>query len=241
MHHGGASARSGAALDRSGSQMRLIHSPLRYRIEDKIRAASEFCEDVWFDRSRKVHTSRNVELAQAGVGICEVGDGHMYQPARPRHIRRAIRDLPVPDLSPFEYVDLGSGKGRTLFVAAEFPFRTVTGVEFSPLLHGQAEANIRSFRPALRRSGPIVSICANAKDFLFPESRLVLYLFNPFGESTMTQVLGNLARSLERRPRHAFVLLLWPRCQHLIASVPGMHRIRHAREYEIFEAHAGLG
>jgi SAM-dependent methyltransferase len=219
--------------------MRLAQSALRYRIEDAARAAWEFCEDAWFDWSRNVRTSRNFSLEQAGIAAAEAGDSHMYQPARPRHIRRALRDLPVRDLSGFRYIDLGSGKGRTLFVAAEFPFSSITGVEFSRVFHEEACENIRRFRGWRRRcGGPIVSLYGNARDFVFPESKLVLYLFNPFGAATMQQVLGNLARSLACR-RHVFVVLLWPRCEEMVAALDGMRLIRERRQYKIFEAHAG--
>jgi SAM-dependent methyltransferase len=89
----------------------------------------------------------------AGIPADLLADSEFYQPARPRHIREALRAVPVKDFSEHSYVDLGSGKGRTLFVAAELPFREVIGVEFSGVLHDQACANIRTLpemEPALR-------------------------------------------------------------------------------------------
>jgi SAM-dependent methyltransferase len=196
---------------------------------------AEFCEDQWFDRTRRVHTSRNLSLDQAGLTAPEARDGHMYQPARPHHIRRALTELPVRDLSDFTYVDLGSGKGRTLFVAAEHPFRQIIGVEFSPMLHRDACENIRRYRDP--RPGRIVSMHADAKDFVFPDTRLVVYLFNPFGPETMQRVLRNLAGSLDQRPRHVLVVLLWPRCEDMVAAMDGMRLIRRTPQYQIFEAY----
>lgn len=217
--------------------MRLAQSALRYWIEGAARALCECCGDQWFDYTRNVRTSRDVELTQAGMAGAEIGDGHMYQPARPAHIRRAMRELPVRDFSEFSYIDLGSGKGRTLFIAAEFPFREVIGVEFSRVLHEQATRNIRAFPLSRRRSGQIVSVHANARNFAFPDHKLVLYLFNPFGAETMQQVLGNLSRSIERHRRHILIVLLWPRCQQMVAALAGMRLIRERRQYQIFEAY----
>src|SRR5690242_13468196 len=46
----------------------------------------------------------------------------------------------------FVFIDFGSGKGRALLMASEFPFRKVIGIEFSPELHAVAQNNIRQYR-----------------------------------------------------------------------------------------------
>ncbi|HVG26697.1 MAG TPA: hypothetical protein VM865_03745 [Acidobacteriaceae bacterium] len=207
---------------------------IRDRVGDVWRTVREFFQDQWFDRTRRVRTSGNVTLQTAGLAENQIGDSTMYQPARPAHIRQALRQIPGKDMSAYSYVDLGSGKGRTLFVAAELPFRQIIGVEFTEALHAQACANIRSFRRR-RSGGPIASLHLNAKEFVFPDGPIVLYMFNPFGAATMAEVLGNLERSLERAPRHVIVVLLWPKCEEQVARVPGM-RLRHRTErLQIFE------
>ena len=205
------------------------------------RVIREFFEDQWFDRTRHVRTSGDVSLSRAGISGEGAADSEHYVPARPAHIREALRAAPVPDGAGYTYVDLGSGKGRTLFVAAELPFRAIVGVELSDRLHGRACANIGSFRFRGRRGGPIRSIHANAAEFLFPEGPLVVYLFNPFGAATMQRVLDNLERSLDQQPRHVVVVLLWPRCGDQVARVRGMRLVSTEARYQIFEAYPELG
>jgi hypothetical protein len=148
-------------------------------------------------------------LLAAGITAEAVRDSELYQPARPAHIRQALREMPVQDVSGISYIDLGSGEGRTLFIAAELPFKQIIGLEFSTVLHEQACANIRRFQPIhlsgsrKRRCTNITSLHKNAKEFAFPEGKIVLYLFNPFGSATMRCVLSNLEASLKRYPRHA--------------------------------------
>lgn len=209
---------------------------LRYRIENAARAVVEFFEDTWFDRTRKVRTLGNVSLRQAGIAPGEIKDSELYVPARPANIRQALRETGIDDHACYHYVDLGSGKGRTLFVAAELPFRDITGVEFSWALHEQARANIRSFRWWKRRCTQLRSLHMNAKDFIFPDGRLVLYLFNPFGAETMQCVLDQLDASLRKQPRHAIVVLLWPKCGEQVARVFGMHLRCETRRHQIFES-----
>lgn len=211
---------------------------LRYRVQNAARAVAEFLEDRWFDGTRHVRTSGNVSLRHAGIAAEEVRDSELYVPARPANIRQALRETGIRNCSPYSYIDLGSGKGRSLFVAAELPFRQVLGVEFSLLLHEQARENIGHYRGWRRRSGPITSILMNARDFLFPEGPMVLYLFNPFGLETIEHVLGNLERSLRTEPRHVVVVLLWPRCGDQVAKVEGMRLKTTTRRHQIFEVYA---
>ncbi len=187
-----------------------------------------------------MRTGGDMSLAQAGIAAASARDSEFYVPARPAHIREALRAIPVTDASRYTYIDLGSGKGRTLFVAAELPFRRILGVELSGRLHGIACGNVRSFRFRSRRGGQMEPIHGNAAEFLFPEGPLVLYLFNPFGASTMQQVLDHLEQSLEQDPRHTVVILLWPRCGDQVARVRGMRPVAKNEHHEIFEAHASL-
>jgi SAM-dependent methyltransferase len=103
------------------------------------------------------------------------------------------------------FVDLGSGKGRILLMAAEFPFRRIEGVELSPDMHRIALNNIASLGP---RASDIVARNMDATDYAFPSEPFVLYLFHPFHEAVMVQVLENLRQSLRRTPREGYVLYL---------------------------------
>ena len=62
---------------------------------------------------------------------------------------RAMEIL-APRYEGFTFVDLGSGKGRVLLLAALRPFRRVIGVEISASLHTRAQANVEALRGAIR-------------------------------------------------------------------------------------------
>ena len=228
--------------------MRSISSLLRnfvlrawWRAQGIVRVTGELFEDQWFDRTRRVRTSGNASLRASGIAAEEAGDSEWYMPARPRHIRAALRALPVEDLSAFTYIDLGCGKGRSLFVAAECGFRRIVGVELSPVLYVRARENIGRFRARRFRAGASAAIEAvhqNAREFAFPEGDLVIYMFNPFGADTMQRVLENLDDARRRRPRRVVVILLWPRCGEQVAAVKGMRLLRECRQYRTFEAPA---
>ena len=111
----------------------------RFDLKERVRAL----EDWWFDTTRHVRTSRNAAAPEASKVVGEIRDSYIYAPVRVANAHAALRDLPINDFSQYTFVDVGSGKGRMLFVAAEYPFRRVVGVEFSNQLHVEALENIK--------------------------------------------------------------------------------------------------
>ncbi len=205
------------------------------QLANLLRATIRSIEERWFDATHRVHTSGNASVRNPSEVVGQIRDGEAYVPVRAANARVALADLPIHDLSAFTFVDLGSGKGRMLFIAAELPFQRVLGVEYSTALHQQALQNIASHRRSKQRSQTIESIHADAAEFEFPNENLVLYLFNPFGPEVITRVLANLRQSLLRHPRHIIVLLLWPENSHLFSEVDGFRLHRKTRRYHIYE------
>ena len=64
-----------------------------------------------------------------------------YQPSSVEEFGRLMGKLDV-DHREFVFVDYGSGKGRVLMLAADYPFKRIVGVEFSPPLDRIARENI---------------------------------------------------------------------------------------------------
>jgi len=128
-----------------------------------------------------------------------------YQPTDEALFKEMMASLPI-DFSEFTFVDLGSGKGRTLLMASEYPFRRIVGVEILPELHRAAEENIASYQSTTQQCTQVESVCADASEFDLPEGPLVLYLFNPLPEAGLKRMLENLEESLLRHPRTVYVL-----------------------------------
>src|SRR5580698_4756503 len=72
-------------------------------------------------------------------------------------IMRAMLEQLHLDFQRFRFVDLGSGKGRALLLASDYPFREIIGVELSPELDRIARANIARYDGARYRA-PVSSI-----------------------------------------------------------------------------------
>jgi SAM-dependent methyltransferase len=106
-------------------------------------------------------------------------------------LQKAIAGL---NLEEFSFVDLGCGKGRALIMAAQLPFREVIGVELSPLHSKVADNNVKRFAASKHRfSRKVIRVvCANAIDFKFPDSDLLIYMYRPFLSAVVSTLADNL-------------------------------------------------
>jgi hypothetical protein len=158
-----------------------------------------------------------------------------YQPTDPGLFREMMASLPI-EFDTFTFIDLGSGKGRALLMASEYPFRKIMGVELLEELHRAAEENIRTYRSATQRCKQIESVCADACEFLFPDIPLVLYLFNPLPEGGLRRLVANLEYSLERSPRLVWIVYHNPAMDSLLAASLALLRAGGTEQYSLFTA-----
>lgn len=175
-------------------------------------------------------TSANVNWRDRLVTVL-VGPG--YQPCDPELFRETMAMVGT-DLRSFTFVDIGSGKGRALLMAAEHPFRRVIGVELLPQLHAIAEQNIRSFDHGKQQAGEVVSLCMDAADFEFPAEPLIVFLFNPLPEHALALVLSRLGESLDRRPRTAYAIYHNPVLEHVLANDHRWQRLAGTMQYCVY-------
>ena len=168
-----------------------------------------------------------------------------YQPTEPSAFHEMLDDLqqiPSPDQTTlnfrdFTFVDLGSGKGRTLLMASDYPFRRIVGVELLPSLHAIARQNLRQYKSKAQKCFALETICADATTFPFPDDPLVIYLFNPLPESGLRQMLVNLEQSLRFRPRPVYVLYHNPLLEHVLSEKAGLGKIVGSQQNSLFRSH----
>lgn len=199
------------------------------------RSAVRWIEDWRFDTTRRIKTAGHAGRPTAAAVVGEVRDSHIYIPVRVANAHAALHDLPLKDFSGYTLVDVGSGKGRMLFVAAEYAFQRIVGVEFATDLHELAQVNIARYRHRRQRCSSIESVNANAAEFEFPAGKLVIYMFNPFGPEVLERMLDNLERSLQREPRHVVLVMLWPEHSDVVMRRSWLRRYSKTRRHQVFE------
>jgi predicted RNA methylase len=196
----------------SSAAKRLLAWMLRWRP----RSAAE---SAW--RSRKRIADREFD-ARYGVDT-----GGVSVPRDPR-IPAALRHAAVPHIAsdPGEFaaamsavtlrhadltfVDIGSGKGRAVIMAAALPFRRILGVEFDARLHRAAVANLRRAASKGVDVARIDLVHGDATCVDLPEGHLLVYLYNPFNREVMQRFVAHVQRSLALVARSLFVCYVNP-------------------------------
>jgi SAM-dependent methyltransferase len=132
------------------------------------------------------------------------------------------------DFQRFRFVDLGSGKGRALLLASDYPFREIIGVELSPELDRIARSNIARYSEAkggLLPDTPVISMQGDATDFAWPPGPLIVYMWNAFTEPVMERVFRNLESSLKEEPRELYVVYVHPELESMLAGLPWLVKL----------------
>src|SRR5246127_1166356 len=136
----------------------------------------------------------------------------------------------------FTFIDLGSGKGRTLLMASDYPFRRILGVELLPSLNQIAQQNLAQYHCESQKCFAMESVCADATTFPLPDDALVIFLFNPFPESGLRRSLANLEQSLDALPRPVYVIYHNPQLATVVNNTGRLKRIAGTHQYSIFTA-----
>jgi hypothetical protein len=162
--------------------------------------------DREFDQRYGVDTAGQVDLSQVGVAPADLArGGGLYRPVWTAVFHTAVRSIPAaPDSLTF--LDYGSGKGKALLLASDYPFRRILGVEFARPLHDIAVKNLGLYRSQSQRCHQLESLCGDAMEFKPPDEPLAAFFFNPFDDATMEVVLDNLRASVARAPRPVFIV-----------------------------------
>lgn len=132
------------------------------------------------------------ELDPEAIGEA-MADATHYEPTPVYECTAMLRAIPQPPET-FTFVDVGAGMGRVVMIASARPFRQVIGVEVSAALCETARDNLVRWR---RKNGAIACkdlriVHADAATYRFPSGDLVVYLYNPFGETTLRIIAERL-------------------------------------------------
>jgi len=127
-----------------------------------------------------------------------IEDATHYEPTPLSQFDEMLAALPIAH-SDYTFVDAGAGMGRVVLLASTKPFKQVVGVEVSGALCETARDNAVRWR---RRHADLACkdvriVCKDVSAFRFPPGGLVLYLYNPFGESTLRALVDRIARECD--------------------------------------------
>ena len=179
---------------------RYVQFCKRYGFSQAVRY---FLNTSWFDWRTGLDTAHSVAVADLGLGGAVRGDEVEYLPSWTVTVKRAfraVRKLLGTGALAHTFVDVGAGKGKVCVVWARelrragLPEAKVLGVDISEKLRHIAEVNIA-------HAGLLATVVIRQHDAadlrLDDVDRVILWLYNPFGESTVSKLLNNLQGRVE--------------------------------------------
>lgn len=164
--------------------------------------------ELIFEWKYKVDTIRIIEMDQLDIksenkSLAEQGQSTNY------YYFTKILDIANIDYENSVFVDYGSGKGRALLMAAEYPFRHIIGVEFSAQLYEVSKKNIEKVIDRLQCKN-IEVIHEDAVEHRVPSDANTFFFFNPFKEPVLSKVIDAIEASLKEFPRSAVFIYVNP-------------------------------
>jgi len=218
-----------------GTLKRCVVEPFYLILEYKPSRLRWRRRDKEFDRRLGVDTAGTIPLSALDVDNENWEYGFAYEPTDPKYFKAIVGELRI-HFEEFTFVDIGSGKGRVLLLATEFPFRRILGVEIAERLHEIAERNIRNYLNSASslKCMNVETVCGDAASFQLPDDRCVLYLFNPFEEEVMSKVLVNIQESLKKSPREIYIVYRTPLLASLFDSANFLTKIRAEHGYAVY-------
>jgi SAM-dependent methyltransferase len=161
----------------------ICHFRAAYRRRQREYYESKFSKKFGIKTN---HLDPSIGLPDVSYQI-EKSGGHSktYEALSVLDTRKAIRRALIFQPKARSYIDIGSGMGKTLFLASEFrQFNQIIGVELLDQLVQITRENLR-IHPCSR-----ISIhCMDARDFQFDSETSVILMFNPFDEIIMNGFL----------------------------------------------------
>ena len=173
-----------------------------------IKIAIGNLEEACFDWRHGTETNQVVNSDQFESNLENRGHAVRYKATRARPFFALLQYLALPEGSTF--VDVGSGKGKVLLLAAQTRFRRVVGVEFSPSLCVQAKRNIEIFRRRARPLAPIEVVQADIAQHEWDGDENVFFLYNPFDAVILAQFVEKLRSSMAVAPRQVWLIYSVP-------------------------------
>lgn len=189
------------------------------------------------DRRYGTDSGGYATLAELSIDSPNVEHGVHFEPVTRTYFDRMLAAAGL-DEARYTFVDLGCGKGRALLFAAEHPFARLVGVEFSVELAAAARENVRRYLAATGEADRFEIRHEDAAGYRFPGGPLAIFLYNPFREAVLTEVVANLRAALAAEPREVAVLYRTPDHADVLDALPFLELGAAEKGFRIYRSRA---
>lgn len=170
------------------------------------RLPAEHLINQAFDSRHGTDTAGEIRLEDTGVSAADAARGQtIYRPVWESEFHAALASLKL-GFEGFTFVDIGSGKGKMLMMAAEYPFSRVIGIEYSPQLNAIAQRNLSIFRSPSQRCFALEAVLGNALEWELPKGPIICLVFNALDPETMRAFVKRAECDLASRSAPAYLI-----------------------------------
>lgn len=189
----------------SDSSLSRVVSSIRNRgIKRTLEIILNLPTNYLFDLRYGTDTARIISLSAMKIVGSNQSRATWAESTQQRPFRHLIRQLHLPCKG--DFVDLGSGKGKVLLLASQYPFGKVVGIEFAEELCAISRENIRRYTKKVQLQSEIEVINTDAADYRFSGREEVIYIANPFDRTILDRVLENIIESLNSNDRPLWII-----------------------------------
>lgn len=171
-------------------------------------AAFMIYHEVRGEKKYRLNTTQPAEL-----NTLTIVNGDMLQGSRYEAVNYYILEQLLGRLTqvtePYNFVDLGCGKGRAMVVAAHYGFTEIKGIDFATEVCKKAEENMRTVAAEFPIHFQVLN--EDVLNYNITENDTVFFMFNPFSKEVLTKFLEKIEASLEQYPRIIHFVYASPR------------------------------
>lgn len=151
----------------------------------------------------------SVWMSREEIGISE-SEGNQYQPSSDLLFFVLKRLKPN---SGDRIIDIGCGKGRSMYIMSKFDFATIFGYDISTDLVIIANQNFYKLK-----LNKCIAEYGDAANYSKYDDYNYFYISNSVPEHVFRKMLDNIYCSLDGKPRKAFMIYMNPVCDGMIRS-----------------------
>jgi len=209
-----------AMVDRVSSLGHKLRWSLRQRgVRHSLRSIRSFLRtelrkyrEAAFDRRYGTETHQRLDLKELPSLTGKLPQAlaeWSYEAVDGPRFRKLLSKVPA---SPerLNFIDVGSGKGRAVMLAAQYPFRRVIGVEFAAELYELARKNAAIFATQVSPLAPMEFVLADFLGYTPPAHDAIFFLKNPFPHHVARHVIARIHELAQAHMREAYVVYTEP-------------------------------
>ena len=161
---------------------------------------------LFIDRLRRLDFMTFIEPEDVGL---DPKYTYRSSPSGNKYLVNVLNDLNISAQD--SILDIGCGKGSAMRKMLKFPFARIEGIEISEQIAAIATQNFKRLHANRCR----IFIC-DASLFRDYDAYNMVYFYNPFPNSVMSNVIDSLIRSIQSLERELIIVYNNPTCHDIV-------------------------